>query len=150
MDNRVPKLSAALAASPGYLLNRAARTLREAVTIALKPVGLVPPELGVLRVVQEEGAPPQSVVAERCFLDRATVTALIDALEERKFVLRETSSSDRRQKIIRLTPLGRQVLTRGSKAATRAQQDFFKLIKPDEWDVIRSCLVRYIESQPSD
>lgn len=144
------KLSPALASSPGYLLNKAARTLRVAVTEALKPVGLLPPELGILRVVHDEEAPAQSVVADRCFLDRTTVTALIDNLEQRKLLVREVSKTDRRQKIVRLTPLGRQILTRGSKAATRAQQDFFLIVSPEEWEDMRQCLVRYIEAVPAE
>lgn len=147
-DNK--KLSPALASSPGFLLNKAARKLRDAVTDALKPVGLLPPELGVLKVVHDEAAPSQSVIADRCLLDRTTVTALIDTLEKRKLLVREASSVDRRQKIVRLTPLGRQILIRGSKAATRVQQDFFEVVSPQEWEAMRRCLVRYIEATPVD
>ncbi len=144
------KLSPSLAASPGYLLNKAARMLRDNVTEALKPVGLAPAELGILRVVQEEGSPMQSVIADKCFLDRTTVTELLDGLEERKLVVRESSKADRRCKTIRLTPLGRRILVRGARAATRAQQDFFRIVTTDEWETIRHVLVRFIEAASPD
>lgn len=140
------KLSTSLADSPGFLLNKAARMLRENVVEVLKPVGLLPPELGLLRVIQEEGAPVQSILADRCGLDRTTVTELLDGLEKRELVTREMSTTDRRYKAIRLTPLGRKILVRGLRAATRAQQDFFKVITEEEWTTMRGALVRYIES----
>lgn len=149
-DTEQQKLSASLSNSPGFLLNKAGRVIRDNVVNALKPVGLLPPELGILKVVQEEGSPVQSTIAERCSLDRTTVTELLDGLEQRGLVVRQPSRNDRRCKAIHLTPLGRQILVRGSRAATRAQQDFFSIVSEEEWKIVRQALMRFIQAKTEE
>jgi DNA-binding MarR family transcriptional regulator len=54
-------------------------------------------------------------LAERLQLRHHSVVELVDRLEERQFLRRERSRSDRRQVFVHLTPRGEKILTRLAK-----------------------------------
>lgn len=70
--------------------------------------GLSPAQLRVLQIVSGDGgsATPKAL-ATRMGVSQATVTALVDKLVARGLVLRERSSTDRRQTNVMITDAGR-------------------------------------------
>lgn len=85
--------------------------------------GLTPAKLRVLQILSAEAgrqAPP-SRLAGRMGVSQATVTALVDQLEKRGYVLRERSVADRRQLLVRLTERGAEAL---AQAPDALQQNF--------------------------
>ena len=85
--------------------------------------GLTPAKLRVLQILSAETgrqAPP-SRLAGRMGVSQATVTALVDQLEKRGYVLRERSVADRRQLLVRLTEAGAEAL---AQAPDALQQNF--------------------------
>lgn len=139
--NEIP---AALTKSPGFLLNQAARSIRNLTAIALKPVGLAPQEYGLLRLLSLEGPMSQQSLANKYQIDRATVTEIIDVLERRGLLQREPMATDRRCKEIHLTPTGSRVITRASKSVSRAHHKFLAPLTDEEWTVVQECLMRLI------
>ena len=75
------------------------------------PDGLSFAQLRVLTALEEEGC-PAGRLAERAGVTPATVTGMLDILEEQGVVTRERSASDRRVVIARLTPEGRRLRDR--------------------------------------
>lgn len=138
------EISTYLIDSPGYLLNRSAKKIREDILSALAPTGLTGQEFLLLKVISAEGALPQNAVAARCSLDPTLVTQIADILEQRGFLSREPHPTDRRTKLLRLTPVGRRLVTRASKAVTKAQQSFLDTVTEQDWQVIRQALQKFL------
>ena len=76
---------------------------------------LTPAKLNVLMLVKhvggEEGL-PQREIAKRLIISGSDVTGLIDRLEEKGLLTRRGVSSDRRVKLIKITPKGSALLDR--------------------------------------
>jgi DNA-binding MarR family transcriptional regulator len=78
-----------------------------------KEFGLTVPQLNVLWAVGTSGRVPIGRVAERISLSSATLTSIVDRLEEHGLVVRERSTDDKRQVLVVLTEDGRKVMARG-------------------------------------
>ena len=75
--------------------------------------GLTVPQLNVLWAVGASHRVPIGQVADRISLSGATVTSIVDRLEEHDLVRRERSTDDKRQVLVSLTDKGRDVLAGG-------------------------------------
>jgi len=71
-----------------------------------------PPQLGTLLLIESNPGISQSAVAEALRFDRSTLVQIIDRLEERALVKRESSARDRRSHALALTPAGARLLAR--------------------------------------
>jgi DNA-binding MarR family transcriptional regulator len=103
----------------GYLLKHAWLRLGELTSQALAPYGLNGRELAVLLVLAGGEPASQQQAAQRLGVDRTTMVALIDALEDKALVTRHPHAQDRRKNVVELTAAGRRTL----RAATRASDD---------------------------
>ncbi len=72
--------------------------------------GLTVPQLNVLWAVGASHRVPIGRIADRISLSGATVTSIVDRLEDHGLVTRERSADDKRQVLISLTGKGRDVL----------------------------------------
>ena len=140
------KLNRAFADSLGYLLTQSGRLFRENLAEALVPLGLSLPEYGSLRLISLNTPMSQGVLGSRYGIDRTTMVAVVDNLEERAMVRRERSASDRRSYRLSLTPKGKKVLSRALRIATNEQQKFLAPLSSSEWAILKDCLGRLIES----
>lgn len=77
-----------------------------------KEFGLTVPQLNVLWAVGSSGRAPIGQIAERISLSSATLTSIVDRLEQHDLVTRERSTTDKRQVFVSLTEGGRRVLDR--------------------------------------
>ena len=78
--------------------------------------------------------------------DRTTVVELIDELERKGAVVRKRNPTDRRSYALNLTPRGRTVQKRASRAFDDAANEFFDSIKPTERQALAEMLRRLITS----
>jgi DNA-binding MarR family transcriptional regulator len=72
--------------------------------------GLTPSQLVVLQEVARHGESTAGAISNVLQFSQATVTNLVDRLEERDFVVRERRAQDRRQVWVAITPAGRAAL----------------------------------------
>src|SRR5689334_2658012 len=105
-------LPAALAASTGFLLSKAAQRSIAAADAALRPLGIRPRHYGILAGLAEAGALSQQRPGEWRRVDRTTMVALVDDLEQQGLVTRRRVPSDRRAYALELTPAGTALLAR--------------------------------------
>lgn len=68
--------------------------------------GLTPSQLLVLREIEQRGETTASVLALTLQFSQATITNIVDRLEDRMLVVRERSVSDKRQIILQATETG--------------------------------------------
>lgn len=73
--------------------------------------GLSPAQCHVLRVIEPGRPIPMGQLAETLACDASNVTGLVDRLESRGLVRRQPSSTDRRLKVLELTPAGVRLRT---------------------------------------
>jgi DNA-binding MarR family transcriptional regulator len=108
----------------GYLLKHARLRLGELTAAALAPYGLDGRELAVLLVLASGEPASQQEAARRLDVDRTTMVALVDALEDKGLVARHPHAADRRKNVVELTPAGRATLTDATLASDDAERRF--------------------------
>ena len=64
----------------------------------------------VLGILRDHGPMSPSALGERLIVTRATVTGLVDSLEQHGFVRRSANPTDRRSLVVQITPAGQAVL----------------------------------------
>jgi len=79
---------------------------------ACAAANLTPPLLKALLSLQHDGTEPMRVLAKGWGCDASWVTGIIDGLEERGYVERRVLTSDRRVKVVQITPLGEKAKAR--------------------------------------
>lgn len=89
---------------------RAARALARRFDVALKPVGITSGQFSLLMSLNRPHPPKVGSVAALLAMDRTTLTANLKPLERRGLVAVEADPTDKRARLLRLTPEGRTVL----------------------------------------
>src|SRR5262245_38261371 len=123
-----PELSRRL----GYLFKHAALHLQELHAHALSPFGIDGRELGVLLVLAGHEPASQQQAAQRLGVDRTTMVALIDTLEDKGLVFRRPHAQDRRRNVIDLTDHGQDTLRRAIRASDDAERKLLAPLRPQD------------------
>src|SRR5580658_3718689 len=90
-------------------VQRAARALARRFDQVLRPLGLTNGQFSVLMSLNRPQPPPMAPVAALLAMDRTTLTAALKPLERRGLVKVSPDPSDRRSRILQLTPKGRNL-----------------------------------------
>jgi homoprotocatechuate degradation regulator HpaR len=101
---------------------------REAVLAPLRPIlrehNVTEPQWRVLRVINERISTDTTGLAETALLHGSSVTRILKELEERRLIVRELDSQDRRRMIIALTPAGRELVQSSSGPMVRVLRQY--------------------------
>ncbi|MCX5330150.1 MULTISPECIES: MarR family winged helix-turn-helix transcriptional regulator [unclassified Streptomyces] len=108
----------------GHLLKRAQAKLARASAEALAPHEVDGHELTALAVLSGAASLSQVEVAGRLGVDRTTMVALLDGLEDQGLVVRRRSPRDRRKNLVELTAAGQECLSRAEQARRVAEERF--------------------------
>jgi DNA-binding MarR family transcriptional regulator len=108
----------------GYLLKHAQLQLVAAADRALAPFGIDGRELAILVLLAAEYPLSQQDAAARLGVDRTTMVALVDALEDKGLVARVRSTEDRRKNIVEPTQEGQRRLHAAEAARDAAEREF--------------------------
>ena len=136
MSNAAPELIDRL----GYLLKHAQLRLAELTAEALAPYGVSGRELAVLLVLDGGGPASQLAAAGRLGIDRTTMVAFLDTLEERGLVARRPDPGDRRRNVVVLTAAGQSVLRDATRAGDEAERRFLAPLTGPAADQLRHSL----------
>lgn len=97
----------------------------------VRKCGLTTPQLVILKELALREL-TGSELAKRISLSNATVTAIVDRMEKREWVMRRRDTSDRRRVYLSLTDKGRQLL---ETAPSSLQESFVRqLDKLEDWE----------------
>jgi DNA-binding MarR family transcriptional regulator len=91
-------------------VQRAARTLSRLFDEALRPVGLTSGQFSLLNALNRPTPPSIAPVAQLLAMDRTTLTAALKPLERDGLVAIAKDPDDRRNRLLRLTDKGREIL----------------------------------------
>ncbi|MGV3683925.1 MAG: MarR family winged helix-turn-helix transcriptional regulator [Acidovorax sp.] len=135
-----PSHSPALEELPGHYIRRLQQI---AVAIFLEETqefGITPVQFGALAAVQREPGLDQRRLAGRIGFDTSTIGSVIDRLEARGWMLRNSSPGDRRVRLLTLTPAGEDLLRQVEPGMRRAQKRMLAPLPPEQGELFMAML----------
>lgn len=108
--------------APGYLIRRAHQTSMAIFAEELAGFEVTSLQFAILQALIDEPGADQITVAQRVALDAATAGSVILRLEERLWLRRESSPTDKRRKLLWLTSEGEHQAMAMKKSARKVQQ----------------------------
>ncbi len=100
----------------GYQLRTAYVGIRRHFETAMEKLDLTQKQTGVLWLIEANPAVSQIALANELGMDRASMMAIVDRLEERGLIVRKRSTEDGRRQELYVTAKGRKVLTQAKAA----------------------------------
>jgi DNA-binding MarR family transcriptional regulator len=129
----------------GYLFARIARQLRDAEQPLLAAHGLTMWEYIVMSELARRHAQSQLSLANAVDYDKTRLISLLDELERRELLTREQDPTDRRARIVRLTPAGVSHLADVRRKIRAMERDMLKALSQAETKTLLAVLPRLIE-----
>jgi DNA-binding MarR family transcriptional regulator len=136
----------ALNANTGFLMKKVSLASFEAFAAATAEYGLHPMHYGMLQILEAEEPISQQDLGRKAGVDPSTMVARMDVLDENGLVERTRSSEDRRSYEIRLSPKGREALTRLRKAAKETGDRVFGVLSEKERATLQKLLIKLAEN----
>jgi DNA-binding MarR family transcriptional regulator len=127
----------------GYRLRRAQGAMHRDFMAALTDLNLTQKQAATLWLVNANPAVSQVSVAAALGMDRATMMALIDRLDDRGLVIRKRSTVDRRRQELYVTPAGQSMLRKAKTRITAHEARFKALFKPAELATLLAALQKF-------
>lgn len=131
--------------SIGYLLRRAGTQLAVSVDRRLAEFDMTHAQYGIFCRLQD-GPSTAAELARSSMTDTGAMTRMLDRLEEKGFVQRSRSSTDRRIVEVALTEKGRQLAGRMREVAVEALNQHLREFTLDEVEQFKSFLRRMINN----
>jgi DNA-binding MarR family transcriptional regulator len=118
--------------APGFLIRRAHQTSMAIFAEELGSYEVTALQFAILQALVDEPGADQITVAQRVALDAATSGSVIMRLEERGWLRREASPTDKRRKLLWLTPEGETQALAMKKHAKKVQQRLLESLTESE------------------
>jgi len=130
-----------------YVLGRLHRRSLALEADALAPVGTGVKQHAALAVLADEGPMSQQELGQRLGIDRTTVVAVVDALEDSGLVERTRAPGDRRSYLVTPTRKGKDALRSGRRAVRDAERALLKGLGAQERRTLTELLARALAAQ---
>ncbi|TCC62241.1 MarR family transcriptional regulator [Kribbella pittospori] len=131
----------------GYLTH-AGHVLETQLSAALAEIGLTLRMQCVLRHALEEER-TQIQIAELAYMDKTTMVVTVDALEEAGYAERKPSATDRRARIIAVTPAGAKIAADGQRIVDRVHAEVLDALTASERKPFVDALVDLVDGHLS-
>lgn len=127
----------------GYRLRRAQGAMHRDFMAAVAGLDLTQKQTATMWLINCNPGVSQVSVAGALGMDRATMMAVIDRLEDRTFVIRKRSSVDRRRQELYLTPAGQTVLRKVKSRIAGHETRIKAMFKPAELAALLAALQKF-------
>src|SRR6516165_1435752 len=97
--------------TPGHLIRRLQQIAVALFVAKCETLDLTPVQYASLTVIRDVPDLDVTRLSSLVALDKATLAKVIERLEAKGWIVRESSGHDKRIKLLRITPNGRKVLT---------------------------------------
>src|SRR5690348_6140792 len=114
---------------------------------ACEAADISPPQLKALMSMQPGGALPMRAIAEMLRCDASWVTGIVDGLEERGYVERQPHATDRRVKVVTITPLGEKAKTKAMDKLSEPPPALLNALTQNEQRTLRDLLRKVRDAQ---
>ncbi len=140
----VPEEPPELLESTGYLLARAGSESRRRFVEALATQDLSLAAYSVLMILGGMTGATQRQLADAAGIDPRNIVPILDDLEGRAFIVRDSHPADRRRHAVRLSPAGRTKLGRLRDVGARAEEELLKPLTAAERKQLHKLLARLL------
>ncbi len=122
----------AIQGMPGHLLRRCHQIAVAIFLDECRGADLTPLQFVTLATLSSQGALDKATIAREVALDRTTVAVVAKNLEERGLVASRDSDSDRRARLVEITPAGRALVQAVKGDVARTQERILSPLAPEE------------------
>ena len=126
----------------GYLLTRAAKTIKKKLLRIVSDYDLTQPQYGILRQLYTQGEITSRDLVKQLYMDSSTIMAIVDRLEEKKLIERMPHQQDRRMNMLVLTDLAMQFLPEMLEKADTMDMAMNDIFTSEENIILRQCLTK--------
>ncbi len=128
----------------GFLIGDVSRLLRAEIDrrTCAAGLGITPGESRTLAHAARAGTVRQNVLAERMGVEPMTLSGFLDRLEARGLVKRTPDPTDRRAKLVHLTPAADPVLAEAKKIGSSVRRHLATSMSAEEWALLQDLLKR--------
>lgn len=144
--SKTPDNSSILDRSAGFMMGVTSRKMTQLFMQRLKPYDITPEQWMVLYCIQEKDGMIQKEIASRACKDKPTTTRILDALESKGLITKQTGPSDRRSFLVYATEKGRQLIAQTEEIERTAVKDVTSGLSKTEYDQLISLLRRIGDS----
>jgi DNA-binding MarR family transcriptional regulator len=131
----------------GFLLSQLGAHSAAAFAQRIAPLGLTPPQVGVLRAIADQPGRTQPAIADEFGLPPSRMVAFIDDLEARELVERRRDPADRRVHLLHLSEPGERMLTEIATIGRAAERDLLSALTAAERKQLSALLTRLVDQQ---
>jgi DNA-binding MarR family transcriptional regulator len=134
----------------GHLLLEAQRRFREELVARAHSDGYADlrlPHLHVFGNIDAHGT-RLTELAARAGLGASAMQQIVDDLEQRGYLTRNADPSDRRAKLVSLTPAGVDAMRHTRALITAIEAEYANQIGPARYDAMRACLGDLLRARP--
>jgi len=114
-----------------FYLGKAYQRVTQSAKQRLGPHGVTPVQYALLKVLWEQDEQSGAEIGERLLLDSATMTGLLDRLEQAKLIERRAHATDRRINKVVLTARGHDLQVPLNREMDQLNQDFLGKFPPE-------------------
>lgn len=111
-----------------FLLQASQSAIHKRLLARLKDTGLTIGQPKVLEYLREHDGANQAEIARACRIEAATLTSLLNRMEERGMLQRRSRPDNRRSFFIFLTPLGAELAQRVAETFEQLDREAFRNI----------------------
>lgn len=127
----------------GYRLRRAQGAMHRDYMAAVTGLDLTQKQTATLWLINGNPGVSQVSVAAALGMDRATMMAVVDRLEERGLTIRKRSTTDRRRQELYLTPAGQATLRKVKARIAKHEERFKSLFTEAELTALMAALEKF-------
>ncbi len=131
-----------LLSSPTFLLKHLTWEMKDQKLAAFEATGLNPMHYAVLALLDEGARENQATIADALGYDRGYLVGLLDELEDRDLIERRRDPDDRRRHLVKLTPGGKEQLTKLRSVLKRFEKEFLAPLDAQERETLLMLLRR--------
>ena len=125
-----------------FLLTQAQQKVFKYLKSELEPFNVTPVQYGVLQCLWDEGSQTPKQIGNVLSLDGSTITGILDRLENKALIMRNTYIGDRRTVKVELTEEGSKLREPIGKIIEEVNIEVLKQFTPEEQMQLRKFLER--------
>jgi len=124
----------------GYLLGKVGAVAKQRWTATLAQAGVSPNQFLVLMALAETGQVCQQFLAGVIGIDPRNIVPILDSVEARGLISRDTDPADRRRRLIELTPAGRRIVAELSALGEQSERELLASVPEADRESLRRIL----------